>query len=139
MTYTYCSETTELTDAEIVTLIRHQVCCPEGGEVDEGDLNMLFLKAGCDLEKDHAGRHASFQLSDQGGKVCAWLLWPGAALAWCGEEREITWPPECPVKDDGLGCLLFDRHEGPHLHYTGDTEAPAWLRHSCSNRPRHVG
>jgi hypothetical protein len=128
VTYTYCAAVTDLADAEILAIIKHSACCEEGGEVNESALNMLYLKAGCDLEKDHPGLHASFQSSDQGGKVCAWL-------AWCGAVREIVWPAECPVKADGLGCLLFDEHEGSHLHYTGEQEPPAWLRHRCSDKP----
>ena len=40
MTYTYCGKTTDLTDTEIVAIIRHLRCC-ETGEVLEGAIDML--------------------------------------------------------------------------------------------------
>lgn len=139
MTYTYCAEKTSLADAEIVAIIRHLRCC-DTGEVDEGALDMLRLEAGCDLAQGHAGPHAGYQASGaprgrngrRGEEVYGWLFWGGVI-------REIGWPAECPVKSgDGFSCLLFDQHEGPHLHYEGEQEAPAWLRHTCPTKPwRH--
>lgn len=133
MTYTYCAETTELTDAEVVAIIRHYLCCDEGLELEEGALNMLDLKAGCDLAAGHSGPHAGFQAHGPSRREnrepreedCAWLFWGGAV-------REIGWPAECPDKDEhDLNCMLFDGHEGAHLHYGGKGDPPAWLRHQC--------
>jgi len=133
MVYEYCRATTKLTDAEIVAIVRHLSCC-ETGEVSEGGIDILRIEAGCDLAEGHSGPHAGFQAGGHlhkpgpylGREVSAWLFWGGAV-------REITWPAECPVKyEDGLSCLLFDGHEGPHLHYSGDEQAsPAWLSHKC--------
>ena len=133
MTYTYCGETTDLTDAEIVAIIRHLRCCGTG-EVLEGAIDMLRLQAGCDLIKGHSGPHAGFQLSGHSRSGSTPLLGPEVSgwLMWGGVVREIAWPAECPVKDaDGLGCLLFDEHEGQHLYYSAEQEAPAWLSHEC--------
>lgn len=137
MTYTYCAEATDLTDTEIAAIVRHFSCC-QVGEVDDGTFHMLMTRAGCDLGKGHAGPHAGFQASGapmrresrhQGDEDCAWLMWGGVV-------REIAWLMECPVKLGGHGCMLFDGHEGPHLHYAGEGEPPAWLRHECPNRPK---
>jgi len=131
MTYTYCGETTDLTDAEVLALVRHYRCC-EAGEVLEGGVNMLRFQAGCDLAKGHSGPHAGLQVFGaanprpgyRGDEEYGWLFWGGVV-------REVAWPAECPAKAHGLSCLLFDGHEGPHLHYTGEQEAPAWLSHEC--------
>lgn len=133
MNFTYCGETTDLTDAEIIGIIKHLRCC-DTGEVLDGAIDMLRFQAGCDLAEGHAGPHAGFQVSGRpkpgggpmlGPETCGWLMWGGAV-------REIVWPAECPDKGaDGLSCLLFDGHEGAHLHYRGERPAPAWLSHEC--------
>ena len=132
MTYAYCGATTILTDAEVVAILKHLRCC-ETGEVLEGAIDMLRFEAGCDLIEGHTGPHAGFQVSGHaprgpgpllGPEVYGWLFWGGVI-------REVAWPAECPVKADGLGCMLFDEHEGPHLYYSGEQDAPAWLSHDC--------
>lgn len=132
MTYTYCAATTDLTDAEIVAIIKHLRCC-DSGEVAEGAIDMLRLQAGCDLIEGHAGHHAGYQVSGHPSRKSSHLLGPEVYgwLFWGGAVREIAWPAECAAKADGLTCLLFGQHEGPHLHYTGDQEEPAWLSHEC--------
>jgi hypothetical protein len=120
-TFTYCGETVDLSDAEIVALIRD--LCGESGHAEE--ISMLRLTVVCDLGKGHPSLHASFQ-AEAWHNVALWFRWRGPV-------RDITrsvdaYCPE-PGDDDHVDCLLFKGHPGPHCCLGANDPDPSWCGH----------
>lgn len=144
MTFTYCGETTSLTDAEIVTTIKGIY-----GELGDGlELVETFrIAAECDLSRHHPGAHASLQAD-----ATAWAKWANdgraAWLRWDQDGREIMWPSgviDCYQRedgtvgsdgDDGDCCLLFSGHPGEHCFPpAGPDGLPSWCRPKGGETP----
>lgn len=124
MTFTYCAEAIDLTDAEILSLVRG-LCRSVGNPGTFGDISFLRLTAVCDLGAGHSSMHASLQA--QGGPDgYSAITW----FRWRGQLRDITRSDDCDCPEPGdegrVPCLLFKGHPGPHCCLTEDDPSPSW-------------
>ncbi len=138
-----CGAATDLTDEEIVSIIR--VAIAPGPIMTDDALGSLRLGAVCDLSEGHAGSHASLQaLGGQNGDPVPWLRWGDGP-------REIMWSDlDCPHTEPMNGvrftaggavlleldentCDLFAGHPGEHhlWDWDGTGVAPSWSLHAC--------
>ncbi|HEX3956614.1 MAG TPA: hypothetical protein VHZ03_08275 [Trebonia sp.] len=97
-----CGTTAELTNDEIVTIVRD-------GFARSGDdgIDGFHLHASCELSTGHGRAHAAFVASM--GKTEAWLHW--------GEHRAVKWDSgehSCEALAPEDHCALFAGHEGDH-------------------------
>lgn len=121
MPFDYCGATLDLSDAEILVLVR-DICGEHGFARDIGSLR---LKAVCDLSRDHPSLHASLQAE----------TWPHEFIwfRWRNRLRDISRGTDDGCDEGGddfvIGCLLFKGHPGEHCILDEDDPAPSWCEH----------
>lgn len=95
-----CEAATELTDADIATIVRSVAASSDVAQ----DIGAVALFADCRLSREHAGAHACWVARARDGfgdEATAWLRWTGDA-------HTIDWLVDCTGPD----CPLFRGHAG---------------------------